>query len=94
MICSPSLTPAEHGSAAPQCDACPADCLDACFNDAIVALAGGGVRIEAGNCAGCGACIPSCEFGLIRLQDGVACIVFPNGQPRTPEISAPGRVCP
>ncbi|MBB4199766.1 hypothetical protein CCR94_23945 [Rhodoblastus sphagnicola] len=89
MIGSPSQTQTEQPSAA-QCDACPADCLDACFNEAIVAASGGGVEIEAANCAGCGACVPACEFGFIRLHDGVARIVFPEGKPNTPE-SSPSR---
>ena len=80
---SPSLAPTEQ---APDsvCGACPADCLDACFNEAIVAT-GDGVRIQGDHCAGCGACIPACAFGFIRLQAGVARILFPKNTPRTLE---------
>jgi Fe-S-cluster-containing hydrogenase component 2 len=90
MIGSPSFAPIEQASAAPECGACPTDCVDACFNAAIVAGAGEGVWIRADNCAGCGACIPACEFGFIRLQDGVACIVFPKGKPEIPDCGLPG----
>jgi formate dehydrogenase iron-sulfur subunit len=94
MAGSPSLIPPEQASTASQCEDCPADCLDACFNDAIIAVAAGGVQILTDDCAGCGACIPACEFGLIHLQDGVARIVAAHDRPRTPEIGAPGRACP
>jgi len=60
-----------------RCLSCPGDCLDACFNDAIVAANGGGVAILAELCAGCGACLPACAFGLIRLDGGVASLVDP-----------------
>lgn len=66
----PTLTP----SAPVGCTACPGDCLDACFNDAIASVAGA-VRIDAANCAGCGACLPACNLGHIRLEHGVALLV-------------------
>ncbi|MCW2318148.1 Fe-S-cluster-containing hydrogenase component 2 [Rhodoblastus acidophilus] len=69
---------AERVSAASPCAGCPADCLEACFNDAISAAEDGGVRILADNCAGCGACVPVCEPGLIQLHDGIARIVQPK----------------
>jgi Fe-S-cluster-containing hydrogenase component 2 len=94
MVGFPSLIPPEQAATGSQCGACPADCLEACFNDAIVAVAGEGVQIQAADCAGCGACIPACEFGFIRLQGGVARIVFPNDRPGTPEIGAPNPVSP
>jgi Fe-S-cluster-containing dehydrogenase component len=56
------------------CGACAGDCIDACFNDAIRTVAGGGVVIDPANCAGCGACIPACDLALIRLEQGVACL--------------------
>ena len=58
------------------CDACQGDCRESCFNDAIVADAGNGVRILAENCAGCGACVAVCDLGHIRLEHGVARIVL------------------
>jgi formate dehydrogenase iron-sulfur subunit len=94
MAGSPTSIPPEQASTGSQCEDCSADCLDACFNDAIVAVAGGGVRIEPDDCAGCGACIPACAFGIIGLQDGVARIVAANDRPSTPEFGAPRRVCP
>ena len=54
------------------CLACSGDCLDACFNDAITTASGGGVTIRADSCAGCGACLPVCVRGFIRLYQGVA----------------------
>jgi Fe-S-cluster-containing hydrogenase component 2 len=57
------------------CQACPGACWDACFNDAIVEVAGGGYRVDEGSCAGCGACISACDLGYIRIQQGVARIV-------------------
>jgi Fe-S-cluster-containing dehydrogenase component len=58
------------------CADCDRDCLEACFNDAIAALPDGGVELDSINCAGCGACIPSCDRGHIRLVHGVACFVW------------------
>ena len=58
------------------CADCDRDCLEACFNDAIAALPDGGVKLDSISCAGCGACIPSCDRGHIRLVDGVACFVW------------------
>jgi len=81
MIAS-SLASTNRLSAEPVCGACPADCLDACFNEAIVLVVGEGVRVQADSCAGCGACIPVCEFGFIRLHDGIARVVFPEGKPQ------------
>lgn len=62
------------------CNACPGDCLDACFNDAIVATAGG-IGIDELNCAGCGACLPACNLGHIHLEQGVARLIItaPSG---------------
>jgi Fe-S-cluster-containing hydrogenase component 2 len=82
MVGSPSLAPVETASAEAHCQACPGDCLEACFNDAIVSVAGEGVRILEDNCAGCGACIPACEFGFIRRYDGVAHIVLTEAKAR------------
>ncbi|MCW2275814.1 Fe-S-cluster-containing hydrogenase component 2 [Rhodoblastus acidophilus] len=81
-------------ASASQCADCPSDCLEACFNNAIAPAPEGGVRIQADDCAGCGACIPACAFGLIRLQSGVAQIVPPNHRPQTPQNRAPERVRP
>lgn len=50
------------------------DCLDACFNDAIVLGPDGQVCIEPLNCAGCGACVPICPENRIQLENDVACI--------------------
>ncbi|MCW2285595.1 Fe-S-cluster-containing hydrogenase component 2 [Rhodoblastus acidophilus] len=75
---------AEPVSAPSQCAACAADCLEACFNDAIVAAERGGVEILEDNCAGCGACVPACDFGLIRLQDGVAQFRLPAASAKAP----------
>ncbi len=58
------------------CAGCDRDCLEACFNDAIAALPGVGVELVSLRCAGCGACIPSCDRGHIRLARGVACFVW------------------
>jgi Fe-S-cluster-containing hydrogenase component 2 len=58
------------------CADCDRDCLEACFNDAIAALPDGGVELVSTSCAGCGACIPSCDRGYIRLAGGVACFVW------------------
>jgi len=88
MIASPSLASTNHLSAEP-CGSCPADCLDVCFNEAIVLVAGEGVRVQVDNCAGCGACIPVCEFGFIRLHDGIARVVFPEGKPRHRTLARP-----
>jgi Fe-S-cluster-containing hydrogenase component 2 len=90
MIFSPSPAPADQDSAS-LCATCPADCLEACFNDAISAVAGG-VRIATDDCAGCGACIPACDFELIRLRDGVAHIVSPEILKPASQGRAPVRV--
>ena len=82
MSVSTVLLLAGQVSAKGECDTCAADCLEACFNDAIVSAAGQGVRIDVANCAGCGACIPACANGFIRLHDGVAHIVVPNSRSR------------
>jgi len=58
------------------CQACPGECVDACFNDAIVRVGAEGVAILEQNCAGCGACVPACALGLIRLRHGVARFTF------------------
>ena len=58
------------------CTDCDRDCLEACFNDAIAALPDGGVTLDSISCAGCGACIPSCDRGHICLVGGVACFVW------------------
>jgi len=55
---------------------CPGqDCLDACFNDAIILDPGGRIWVETLNCAGCGACVPICPENRIQLENDVACIV-------------------
>jgi len=64
-------TPKSHGII---CTSCPGDCLDACFNEAIVAL-GSGIAILEDLCAGCGACVGSCPNGHIGLDLGVARIL-------------------
>jgi MinD superfamily P-loop ATPase len=56
------------------CAACGGECLECCFNDAIVFEAGVGYRVVEDNCAGCGACIPACAHGLIEVWQGVATI--------------------
>ena len=55
------------------CAACGGECLECCFNDAIV-FAQGVYRVVEDNCAGCGACIPACAHGLIEVWRGVATI--------------------
>lgn len=57
------------------CNACAGDCLETCFNDAIQSASTGGVFVDAARCAGCGACIPVCGLGLLRLDQGVARII-------------------
>jgi Fe-S-cluster-containing hydrogenase component 2 len=54
------------------CAACAGECLACCFNDAIVFAPGLGYRVVEENCAGCGACMPACEHGLIDVRQGVA----------------------
>ena len=56
------------------CDGCAGECLACCFNDAIVFEPGLGYRVVEENCAGCGACIPACEYELIHVARGVASI--------------------
>ncbi len=58
------------------CADCDRDCLEACFNDAIAALPDEGVELNSIRCAGCGACIPACDRGHIRLANGVASFVW------------------
>jgi Fe-S-cluster-containing hydrogenase component 2 len=45
--------------------------VEACFNDA-VRYTDGAIRIDAGRCAGCGACVGACRHGRIALVDGFA----------------------
>jgi MinD superfamily P-loop ATPase len=70
-----TLRPPPPATLSSICAACPRDCLEACFNDAIVLLAGGGIAIDPSRCAGCGACTAVCDFDLIQLEDGIARIV-------------------
>ena len=58
------------------CAGCARDCLEACFNDAIAVAPSEGVKLVSHRCAGCGACIPSCDRGHIRLAEGVARFVW------------------
>lgn len=53
------------------CIACPTDCAEACFNDAVRRV-GEAIHIDAGRCAGCGACVGTCRNGLIAIVQGVA----------------------
>jgi Fe-S-cluster-containing hydrogenase component 2 len=55
------------------CLACGGACALACFNDAVIADAGG-YRINGVQCAGCGACVSACRWNLIELDMGVAYI--------------------
>lgn len=71
-----ALTLPSVGVRGDDCAGCDRDCLEACFNDAIAALPDGGVKLVSISCAGCGACIPSCDRGHIRLVGGVACFVW------------------
>jgi Fe-S-cluster-containing hydrogenase component 2 len=57
------------------CAACRAPCAEVCFNDAVV-HAGEAVLIDAGRCAGCGACAGACRHGRIALVDGFARYCF------------------
>lgn len=52
------------------CDACPGDCVDACFNDALIAV-DGAVSVHDERCAGCGACLGACALEYLRLEHGV-----------------------
>ncbi len=71
-----ALTLPSTGASGDACAGCARDCLEACFNDAIATSPSGGVRLVSVRCAGCGACIPSCDRGHIRLAQGVACFVW------------------
>lgn len=53
------------------CLPCKGACVAACFNEAIAWINGKG-QIDEDLCAGCGACISSCEYGLIGMDKGVA----------------------
>ena len=66
------------------CAECAGECLACCFNDAIVFEPGSGYRVVEDNCAGCGACIPACEYELIHVARGVASI----GKQRTVACAA------
>ena len=61
------------------CADCAGDCRDACFNDAIVWIDGGGARIVEDLCAGCGACVAACGRHLLQLAGGLARL---GGRPR------------
>ncbi|MBU0493346.1 MAG: 4Fe-4S binding protein [Chloroflexi bacterium] len=48
------------------CRACPdPPCARVCPTDALVPRAGGGVRLHADACIGCGHCVQACPFGAI-----------------------------
>ncbi len=70
-----ALTPSKAALRIDSCAECASDCLQACFNDAIAALPQRGVELVPFRCAGCGARIPACDLGHIRLADGVASFI-------------------
>jgi carbon-monoxide dehydrogenase iron sulfur subunit len=48
------------------CRACPdPSCARVCPTDALVLREGGGVRLKAEDCIGCGNCVEACPFGAI-----------------------------
>jgi Fe-S-cluster-containing dehydrogenase component len=48
------------------CRACTdPPCARVCPTDALTPLAGGGVRLQADLCIGCGNCVETCPFGAI-----------------------------
>ncbi len=48
------------------CRACPdPPCARVCPTDALIPRAGGGVRLQADLCIGCGNCVEACPFGAI-----------------------------
>ncbi len=43
-------------------------CVKACPRDAITALEDGSISIDKDKCNGCGWCIESCEFGVLKMH--------------------------
>jgi len=60
----------EHGFVVIVCRACAsAPCAKVCPVDALSVRAGGGVRLEASRCIGCGLCAKSCPYGAILWNE-------------------------
>jgi ferredoxin len=44
------------------------------------------VWIDPDQCTGAGLCVDQCPDLFVVLEDGIACLVGPNGQPTTDEV--------